>query len=607
MAGRTRTTGRVRAFALAAVVLAVFSGALPGQSPRAQAAQLVPGSDFQISSTISRSATSPSPPALLHLGVTRYLWYSVTNPLPQPITITTLGIDHVDAPLACPATNLDVGDTTVTGSFEVPAGATSTIPAPRPITLVNLPNVNQDACKNVTFTFTFSGSARVSDGAEPAAKIPTTIVLSTAPSTVFVGQPVTITAKVSRVDAAMASSGVVDALATPIGTVSIYSGTPTGARTLLGTRTLDASGAALLRLTSLPAGTVSLHAVYSGTDLFATSTSPLAIQAVIAPPAQCTAKYATQTIATPDSPVVRGTKGNDFIYAVGADFRIKGGKGRDCLVVGDGDNIIRSGSGADVIIAGDGRNTIKVLSSRNTVIVGNGAGNTITVKGTKKRGSKVRRFSSSNRITVGDGAGNRITLLKGNRNQIAVGAGAGNRIEVRKGKTNQIAVGDGGQNRIKIGRGYRNQITVGNGDRNRIKVRRGNKNVMSVGDGARNRIFVRKGHRNLMTAGDGDMNRLRVRAGKKNRMTVGDGTRNGIFVRTGSRNRILVGDGERNLVKVKGVQNRVTLGMGRYNKVTARRGSARTTCILPIPPREWRGSAAGYYRDRVMRCRVVTR
>ena len=449
----------------------------------------------------------------------------------------------------------------------VPAGATSTIPAPRPITLVNLPNVNQDACKNVTFTFTFSGIARVSDGAEPAAKIPTTIVLATAPSTVFVGQPVTITARVSRVDAAIASSGIVDALATPIGTVSIYSGTPTGARILLGTRTLDASGAAALRLTSLPAGTVSLHAVYSGTDLFATSTSPLAVQAVIAPPPQCTAKYATETMATPDSPVVKGTKGNDFIYAVGAGFRIKGGKGNDCLVVGDGNNVIRSGSGADVIIAGDGRNTIKVLSSRNTVIVGNGAGNNITVKGTKKRGSKVRRNSSANRITVGDGVGNRITLLKGNRNQIAVGDGARNRIKVRKGKANRI----------------------------------------TVGDGAQNRIFVRKGHRNLMTAGDGDLNRLRVRAGKKNRMIVGDGTRNGIFVRTGSRNRIVVGDGERNLVKVKGVKNRVTLGMGRYNKVTARRGSTRTKCILPIPPREWRGSAAGYYRDRVTRCRVVTR
>ena len=567
MAGRTRTTGRVRAFALAAVVLAVFSGALPGQSPRAAAAPLVPGTDFQITSTISRSATSPSPPSLLHLGVTRYLWYSVTNPLPQPITITTLGIDHVDAPLACPATNLDVGDTTFTGSFVVPAGATSTIPAPRPITLVNLPNVNQDACKNVTFTFTFSGIARVSDGAEPAAKIPTTIVLATAPSTVFVGQPVTITARVSRVDAAIASSGIVDALATPIGTVSIYSGTPTGARTLLGTRTLDASGAAVMRLTSLPAGTVSLHAVYSGTDLFATSTSPITVQAVIAPPPQCTGTYTTSIIGTPDSPVIKGTRGNDFIYAVGADYRIRSLKGSDCVVAGDGNNIIRDGSGSDVVIAGNGRNTIKVLSSRNTVIVGNGSGNNITVKGTKKRGSKVRRNSSANRITVGDGVGNRITLLKGNRNQIAVGDGARNRIKVRKGKANQI----------------------------------------TVGDGVKNRIFVRKGHGNLMTAGDGDLNRLRVRAGKKNRMIVGDGTRNGIFVRKGNRNRIAIGDGERNLVKVKGVKNRVTLGMGRHNKVTARRGSTRTKCILPIPPREWRGSAAGYYRDRVTRCRVVTR
>ena len=71
-----------------------------------------------------------------------------------------------------------------------------------------------------------------------------------------------------------------------------------------------------------------MHAVYGGTDTFAASTSPAAVVSIIAPPAQCTAKYTTSIIATPESPVITGTKGNDFIYAVGANYRIKADQGR---------------------------------------------------------------------------------------------------------------------------------------------------------------------------------------------------------------------------------------------------------------------------------------
>ena len=81
MAGRARAIGRIRVLTLAAVVLAVTTGALPTQSPNAHAAPLAAGSDFTITSAISSSATSANQPALLHLGVTRYLWYTVSNPL----------------------------------------------------------------------------------------------------------------------------------------------------------------------------------------------------------------------------------------------------------------------------------------------------------------------------------------------------------------------------------------------------------------------------------------------------------------------------------------------------------------------------------------------
>ena len=88
MSGGTRTTGKPRALALALVVLAVSAGTLQGSTPSATAAPLDAGSDFTISSTVSQSSAAPDRPALLQPGVTRYLWYSVTNPLRTAITVT---------------------------------------------------------------------------------------------------------------------------------------------------------------------------------------------------------------------------------------------------------------------------------------------------------------------------------------------------------------------------------------------------------------------------------------------------------------------------------------------------------------------------------------
>ena len=262
--------------------------------------------------------------------MTRYLWYTVHNPLSQAITVTSLGIADVQAPPACPRANLDLDQLGLTGAFIVPSGATATVLAPRPISLLNLP-VNQDACKNVTFTFTFTGTGWYSDGSNPQnppdpqdppspespAKVGTALQLSTAPSLVAVGQPVTITARVARTTGAVTGSGAAGASAIPTGAVSFYLRAPSGAHTLLGTIPLDAQGAASLRLTSLPPGSGSVYAVYSGTDTFAGSTSPIVAQTIIAPPAECTATYTTSIIGTPGSPVIKGTPGNDFIYAVG--------------------------------------------------------------------------------------------------------------------------------------------------------------------------------------------------------------------------------------------------------------------------------------------------
>ena len=604
MSRRASGAGRASAFALAAVMLVVSSAALLSLSPKASAAPLVPGSDFTISSTISSSDSSPNHVALLYPGVTRYLWYRVTNPLSAPITVTHLSVANVTAPATCTTANLDLGDPTFTGSLVVPAHGSTDVPAPKPISLVNLPHTNQDACKNATFTFTYAGTAHYTDG--------TSTVLTASPSTTDFGKPVTFTATVTadnaathggspggsvtfyscatpgcdptaplgtgtigangratfrtselpagtiRIKAVYETSGTdfvgstSDVLAQvvtstvetaldlaagpnpapvgvpvtltamvniptgsvtrsggsvpPAGAVTFFLVTPTGARTLLGTAVPDANGRANLRVSSLPPGKHFVYAVHEGTDSLAPSTSPVMQLSIVAPPVACTAKYTTSIVGTPGTPVIKGTEGNDFIYAVDGDFQISAGKGKDCVVVGDGRNRISDGSGTDVVIAGNGRNTITVIGSRNTVVVGDGDGNRIMVKGAKK-GKKFIK-PSGNRITIGDGAKNRVTLRRGSANQVTLGDGASNLVTVR-GSSNRVTVGNGGKNRITVG---------------------------------------------------------------------------------------------------KGTENRITVGKGKDNRVTTRAASKRSnTCSLPTPPRSWRGKPAGYYRDTIARCRVVTR
>ena len=441
MSGGTRTTGKPRALALALVVLAVSAGTLQGSTPSATAAPLDAGSDFTISSTVSQSSAAPDRPALLQPGVTRYLWYSVTNQLRTAITVTAVGLSDVAAPAACPVSNLELGDPTFTGSFVVSAGSTRTIPAPMPISLIDLPDVNQDACKDVAFAFTFTGTAHYSDLPESdlpesdlpesdlpeqVARIGTTTRLITGTGLVAVGNPVRLSATVGRIGGGKPPSGTVSFLLTDA----------RGARVLLGTALLGSESSASLQLRSLPAGTSSLVAAYAGTDEFEGSDSAAAVVTAVAPPARCTATYTTSIVGTPDSPAITGTRGNDFIYAVGGNYRIKAGKGSDCVVVGDGNNVISDGSGADVVVAGNGTNRIRVTGSRNTVRVGNGAGNRITVKGTKKVTKKGVKFrtTSRNRITVGDGPRNRVTIAKGFRNVVTLGHGRKNRVTVTGAK-----------------------------------------------------------------------------------------------------------------------------------------------------------------------------
>ncbi len=319
-------------------------------------------------------------------------------------------------------------------------------------------------------------------------------VLATSLKSSTLGQPVMLTATVT-------SRG---RSAAPSGSVAFFLIPASGAHTLLGTRLLDPGAQASLTVSSMPAGSGGLYAVYQGSTPFARSTSEVIRHAIIAPPPECTGTYATWIIATPDTPVVRGTPGTDFIYAVGGNYRIKGRQGNDCLVAGDGTNRIADGKGADVVIAGDGRNKVYIRGSRNTVIVGDGARNRVKI-----------RNGNGNLITVGDGFKPRVKIRKGNGNQITVGNGDRARVRVRKGKDNLVTMGSGNRNRAFVRKGNRNWIAIGDGARSRVKVRTGNKSRIEVGAGDRNRVFIRKGRKSQITVGDGYKNKVIVRQGQQ--------------------------------------------------------------------------------------------
>jgi hypothetical protein len=127
----------------------------------ANTAMLTSSTDFAITTTISSSANG-SVPAVLSPGVERYLVYNVSNPMPVPITVTALRIASVSSPSGCPATNLDVSNAGFGGLLDVPANGSNHVEAP--ISLIDTA-VNQDACKNVTFNFTESGTATYDEAA----------------------------------------------------------------------------------------------------------------------------------------------------------------------------------------------------------------------------------------------------------------------------------------------------------------------------------------------------------------------------------------------------------------------------------------------------------
>ena len=103
----------------------------------------------------------------LEPGQTKPIGLTLTNPNSVKIFVTglTVTVSTDSTPPGCPsASNLRVTQSNASSAnpIAVPASDSVTLtssPRAPQITFLNLPDANQDACKNVTFALTYSGSA----------------------------------------------------------------------------------------------------------------------------------------------------------------------------------------------------------------------------------------------------------------------------------------------------------------------------------------------------------------------------------------------------------------------------------------------------------------
>lgn len=125
---------------------------------------------FTISSVIYTAPPGAFPalsctgsPALLYPGVTRCMVFSIHNDLSRPITVENIasGLSSTfpTPPAVCSGSNLSLP--AFSGALVVPAGATVAGPG-LPISLKES-HSNQDACKNLTYHFSFTGMAIYTD------------------------------------------------------------------------------------------------------------------------------------------------------------------------------------------------------------------------------------------------------------------------------------------------------------------------------------------------------------------------------------------------------------------------------------------------------------
>jgi hypothetical protein len=256
---RFSATALVTVALVFAVAHAAFSQPTPSMTP-----------NFTISSTISSSSSSQIS-ALLYPGAQRYLWYTISNPQLVSITVTSVGISNVTAPLGCALSNLDFGQTSFSGSLVVPSMGSNSISVP--ISLIDT-DANQDSCQGTSFNFTYSGSAVYTEVYDTATNV------AGSPSPSNVGTSVVYTATVT----ASAGAGQDPVPSGPTGSVTFMDG-PSAICIAV---PLTNSGSAISTATCSPSvysssGTHSITAVYSNADGNFTGSSSSIFSQVVNP------------------------------------------------------------------------------------------------------------------------------------------------------------------------------------------------------------------------------------------------------------------------------------------------------------------------------------
>jgi Ca2+-binding RTX toxin-like protein len=334
------------------------------------------------------------------------------------------------------------GSTTICSNVPVTAGfnGTSTATCTPPAYLVTGIHPITAAFTNTDGNFSNSTSKVLDQIVQSTRKSAT--ILTSWPNPSVIGFPVVLTASVFG--ALPVPSGP-----TPTGTVTFYSGTPLASHSALGTENLNSNGKASLTTSSLPTGSDPLYAVYNGDATYASSTSPVIIQVVLAKPGHCTDSYNNWFYGSPGSSNIQGSSGSNFFWVPSGSFQVNGFNGNNCFWGGDGNIGYTGGNGHNDITCGNGRNGISIGNGDDAVQVGDGT-NQITLGG------------GNDSVTVGNGNGNHVVVGNGN-DVLAFGNGTSNQISLGSG-TDTVTI-QGSQDTI-TGAGGNDTVYLGGGSGN---------------------------------------------------------------------------------------------------------------------------------------------
>ena len=304
----------------------------------------------------------------------------------------------------------------------------------------------------ITAAYT-NGDAIFSDSTSPVltqvvqSTLRTTTIVASQPDPSVVGAPVTLTAKVFGTPPVPSGSA-------PGGSVNFYLGLPIGTHTLLGTEVLDGTGKAVLTTSALPEGSDSVFAVYAGDAQFASSTSPVIIQVVLAKAGHCVDPYNSWYFGNPGYSSIHGSAGNNYFFLPSGNFQVFGGNGANCFQGGDGDNDYNGGNGHNHVYGGNGNNSISLGSGDDTVQIGDGT-------------NQISAGDGNDTVLIGNGSHNKVILGNGN-DSVTTGSGTYDVVQLGSGvdsatiRGSQSSItGGNGNETIYLGAGSYNTYTGG--------------------------------------------------------------------------------------------------------------------------------------------------